>query len=157
MACLGAVLYDPATAVTKATTAAVAMTAFDTTNARITFTAPSNGTVLCKIRVAQKGATSNPNVLLGVLDGATVRGRQAAVCGRQGGSNSLAGHETVSLITGLTGGNSYTFDAAYGCEFGVAATNLGYGGPNNATANDAWGGAQLRDLGDPEPSRRCPL
>ena len=32
-----------------------------------------------------------------------------------------------------------TWDAAYGVETAVAATGLKYGGPNNATANDAFG------------------
>jgi len=38
MALLAGVAYDPAAAVTKATSAALAMTAFDTTNLRVTFT-----------------------------------------------------------------------------------------------------------------------
>jgi hypothetical protein len=40
MALLAGVAYDPAAAVTKATSAALAMTAFDTTNLRVTFTGP---------------------------------------------------------------------------------------------------------------------
>lgn len=140
MACLGAVLYDPAAAVSKSTAAATAMAAFDTTNARLTFTCPANGTVLVKLRVGAKGATSAPNVFLGVLDGATVRGRQAAIAGRgTNTANFIAGRESVFLVTGLTPGNSYTFDAAWGCEFGVASSVLFYGGPNNTTANDAGG------------------
>jgi hypothetical protein len=50
MALLAGVAYDPAAAVTKATSAALAMTAFDTTNLRVTFTAPANGKVLVRIR-----------------------------------------------------------------------------------------------------------
>jgi hypothetical protein len=139
LACLGSVLYDPTTLATGATTAALAMTAFDTTNARITFTAPSNGTVLVKIRVAEKGAATNPSTLLGVLDGATVRGRLAPLMGRQFGTNTLSQHESVALVTGLTAGQSYTWDAAYGVEFAVAATQFGWGGPNDTTASNAYG------------------
>lgn len=116
------------------------MTALDTTNARITFTAPANGNVLVRIQVSQKGATTNPMVLLGVLDGATVKGRQACAAGRQSGSAGLMRHAASFLVTGLTAGQSYTWDAAYGVEFAVASTQLGWGGPNNTTANDAYGG-----------------
>lgn len=140
MACLGAALYDPATLATKSMAAALAMTAFDTTNARVTFTAPTNGSVLVKIRVASKGAAGTPRMLLGVLEGSTVRGRVAAVAPiRTGGSSTLRVWEGIFVVTGLTAGNSYTWDAAYGNEFGVASYLLGYGGPNNATASDAYG------------------
>jgi hypothetical protein len=139
MACLGVVNYDPTTAVAKSTAAATAMTAFDTTNARLTFTAPTNGKVLVRIRCPGKGATSNAIILFGVLDGSTVRGRSMAIGGKQAGSAILQQHEAVFLVTGLTGGNSYTFDAAYGVEFGVASTNLNYGGPNDATSSNASG------------------
>jgi hypothetical protein len=139
MALLGAVTYDPAAAATASTAAAAAMTALDTTNLRLTFTCPASGKVFVRVRVAQKGATANPNVFLGVLDGATVRGRQSSIMGRLPGSATLCAHESSFLVTGLTGGTSYTWDAAYGCEFGVASTTIGWGGPNNATASDAYG------------------
>lgn len=140
MACLGAVLYDPAGLVSKAVTAAgLAMTAFDTTNARITFTAPANGIVLCRVRVAQTGAATEPMIFLGALEGATIRGRQAPMSGRQNGATQKRGREAVFPVTGLTPGNSYTFDAAYGLEFGVASANLVYGGPNDTTTNNAAG------------------
>jgi hypothetical protein len=82
-----------------------------------------------------------PQVLLGVLDGATVKGRQVA----QGSLPGTAVATTnVSLwaefLVTVTGNTSYTWDAAYGVETVVAATNIHYGGPNNTTANDAWGG-----------------
>ena len=76
MACLGAVLYDPASIATGTLSALKAMTAMDTTNARITFTAPANGKVLVKIRAACKGSTIAGAYLFGVLDGSTVRGRR---------------------------------------------------------------------------------
>ena len=141
MALLGAKAYDPGTAATAATTSLLAMTAFDTTNLRITFTAPANGIVLARIRVAQKGATSNPTTLLGILDGATVKGRQSPLQGRQSGSAGLAIHEASFLVTGLTPSSSYTWDAAYGVETVVAATQFGWGGPNDTTANNAYGAA----------------
>lgn len=141
MACLGAVLYDPATAATASTATAIAMTAFDTTNARVTFTAPANGIVLVKIRAARKGSSTNlAQVLLGVLNGIVVLGRQAPVApGRGAAAATLVQSEAALLVTGLAAGVSYAFDAAYGVETVVAATQFGWGGPNNATASDAYG------------------
>ncbi len=140
MACLGSVLYDPATAATASTATAIAMTAFDTTNARITFTAPSNGIVLVKLRVALKGSTASVMTLLGVLEGTTVRGRQSPINSVRGGSSStLRGHEVVFPVTGLTPSASYSFDAAYCVETLLASTQYGWGGPNDTTASNAYG------------------
>lgn len=142
MALLAGTLYDPAAAVTKATTAAQAMTAMDTTNLRLTFTAPANGAVLVHMAGVIHGATTFPQVLLGVLDGSTVRGR--AVPGGSLGGTALATTflqiEAYFLVTGLTPGSSYTWDAAYGVETLVASTGIKYGGPNDTTANNAFGG-----------------
>lgn len=118
------------------------MTAFDTTNARITFTAPSNGSVLVRLRVADKGSVSKPTVLLGVLDGTTVRARQtpiSCIAGQGGVATPLIQYEIVSLVTGLTGGNSYTWDAAYGVQVAQASSNFGWGGPNDTTTTNAYG------------------
>jgi hypothetical protein len=141
MALLAGVHYDPAVAVSKATTAALAMTALDTTNLRLVFTVPSTGRVLVRLAGVLHGATTLPQILLGVLEGATVRGKNAPMLG--GGNiaaTSLVKAESVFLVTGLTPAASLTWDAAYGVETVVAATGLKYGGPNNTTANDAFGG-----------------
>lgn len=141
MACLGAVNYDPAVAVSKATSSLLAMTAFDTTNARITFTAPASGRVLVRIRCAIEGATTFPQILLGVLEGATVVGRQAPMC--VVGATALATTrlvcEALFVVTGI-GAGSHVYDAAYGVEVLLAATNIKYGGPNDTTTDNAWGG-----------------
>lgn len=141
MACLGAVLYDPGTAATASTASLLAMTAFDTTNARITFTAPANGNVLVKLRVTNRLSTTKPGILLGVLDGSTVRARQTPIVSTAGGgsSNLTTSYEIVSLVTGLTPGNSYTWDAAYGVQVLQTSSVFGWGGPNDATANNAYG------------------
>ena len=142
MACLGAINYDPATAVSKATTAALAMTALDTSNLRLTFTVPTSGRVLVRLRGVLHGATTFPQILLGVLEGATVRGRAAPVGGLTGtaAATTFLPVEAVFCVTGLTPAASLTWDAAYGVETLIASTGLKYGGPNNATANDAFGG-----------------
>lgn len=134
--------YDPATAVTKATTSLLAMTAMDTTNLRLTFTAPASGKVLARVRTGDQGSSTHGEILLGVLDGATVRARgNAAGYLTQHDQASAYRHlELRSLVTGLTPTTSYTWDAAYGVEVVAAGGGIKYGGPNNASADDAWGG-----------------
>lgn len=142
MGLLAEVNYDPATAVSKATTAALALTALDTTNLRLTFTVPASGKVEVRLKGVLHGATTFPQILLGVLEGSTVRGRQAPDGGVTG-TNLATTFLPVSCcfcVTGLTPGASLTWDAAYGVETPVAATGLKYGGPNDATANNAFGG-----------------
>lgn len=142
MTLLAGTLYDPSTAVSKATTAALAMTAIDTTNLRLTFTAPASGKVLVRLQGTLHGAATFPQIQLGVLEGSTVKGR-VTPAGWVNGNLAATTFLTVEglfLVTGLSAGTSYTWDAAYGVETLVASTGLKYGGPNNATANDAWGG-----------------
>ncbi len=141
MSLLGAKLYDPAAAVSKATTAALAMTALDTTNLRINFTVPANGAVLVRLQGTLHGATTFPQILLGVLEGSTVKGR-VAPAGLPNGNLAATTFLTVEgvfVVPGLTPAASLTWDAAYGVETLVASTGLKYGGPNNTTANDAFG------------------
>ncbi len=141
-ACLGAKMYDPATAVNKVCTSAIAMTAIDTTNLRITFTAPTSGHVLVRMIANVHGATTFPQILLGAMSGATVVGSVSPLGGLKTTAVATAqlALEGCFLVDGLTGGNSYSYDAAYGVETLIASTGLKYGGPNNAITNDAWGG-----------------
>ena len=141
MAILGAATYDPAVAVTKATSALLAMTALDTTNLRLTFTVPSTGRVTVRLQGTLHGAATFPQIHLGVLEGSTVRGRVAPagmVNGNLAATTFLT-VETLFTVSGLTPAASLTWDAAYGVETIVAATGLKYGGPNDATANNAFG------------------
>ena len=141
MALLTSTLYDPAVAVTKATTAALAMTALDTTNLRLTFTVPSTGKVLVRQRCGVHGATTFPQMLFGVMDGATVVTRVAPMINLSTAvATTLAVAESTYTVAGLTPAASVTWDAAYGVETLVAATGIKYGGPNDATANNAFGG-----------------
>lgn len=142
---LAGVNYDPGTAVSKATSSLLAMTAFDTTNLRLTFTAPANGCVLVRIRCTLLGATTFPTILLGVLEGSTVKGRVSPIGGLPGTAlaTTRATQEALFVVSGLTPGNSYTWDAAYGVEVVLASTNIKYGGPNDASGGDAWGGLQF--------------
>jgi len=141
MACLGAKLYDPAVAVTKATTALLAMTALDTTNLRIAFTVPASGRVLVRIQCVVHGATTMPTILLGVLEGSTVIARVSPIGGLKNTAVATAHvtQEASFVVEGLTPSAAKTWDAAYGVETLVAATGIKYGGPNNTTANDAFG------------------
>lgn len=141
-ACLGAILYDPSTAVSKSTASLIAMTAIDTANLRITFTAPASGKVLVRLRAPVHGATTFPQILLGVLDGSTVKGRVAPAGGLKTTAlaTSQLALEGEFLVSGLTPGTSYTWDAAYAVQVAITSTGLKYGGPNNTTTDDAWGG-----------------
>lgn len=136
-------LYDPATLTTKATTSLLAMTAMDTTNLRHTFDAPSSGKVLWRICTVAHGNGTWGQMMLGILESTTVRARTAPVVGSPQ-SASVGGaaivHEASGVISGLTPGNSYTFDAAYGVEIVSGGGGLKYGGPDNTTSNDAVGG-----------------
>jgi hypothetical protein len=141
---LGGKMYDPSSAVQKATSSLLAMTALDTTNLRITFTAPTSGNVLVTMQGTVEGATTTPSINFGVLETATVRARTIPI----GGPRDLGGTQATShcpyrgeaVVTGLVAGNSYTWDAAYGVDRVIASTNLNYGGPDNTVADDAWGG-----------------
>ena len=141
MACLAYRLYDPAVAVTRATTSLLAMTALDTTNLRNVFTAPPSGRVLVRMQGVVHGATTSPQMLWGVLDGATVRGRQAPKLNAVNmTAASLVVAEACFLVGGLTPSQQYTWDAAYAVETVVASTAIKYGGPNDTTGNNAFGG-----------------
>lgn len=142
MGLLAGVHYDPATAASKATSALLAITALDTTNLRLSFTAPANGAVMVRIRGVLSGATTFPDILFGVLSGATVVARQCPIgaIGGQAATTTGVTQEALFTVTGLTPGASETWDASYGVEILLAATAIRYGGPNNTTANDAWGG-----------------
>lgn len=141
MSCLGSKVYDPATAVNKVTTAALAMTALDTTNLRIVFTVPASGRVFVRLMGTVHGATTFPTILLGVLEGATVIARVCPIGGLKttAVATAMVTQEATFVIEGLTPSQQKTWDAAYGVETLVASTGLKYGGPNNATANDAFG------------------
>lgn len=139
---LGVKLYDPAVAVSKATTSLLAMTALDTTNLRIAFTVPDSGAVFVRLNGTLHGATTFPQVVLGILQSATVKFRAAPIGGLRAtalATTQLA-IESSGLVTGLTPGAALTWDAAYGVEVVVASTGLKYGGPNDTTGNDAFGG-----------------
>lgn len=149
MSLLGARLYDPAVAVTKDTSALLAMTALDTTNLRLTVTVPSHGMLRVCLKGRVHGATTFPAILLGVLSGSTVMGRISPrqYLGSTAVATSLVGVVADFIIPNLTPG-PITLDAAYGVETLVAATALKYGGPNDTTANNAFG-AFMFEIYDP--------
>lgn len=140
MACLGNVLYDPGTAVTKGT-AASAMAAFDTTNARIVFTVPASGKVLVRVQCVVHGATTFSTILLGVMEGATVKGRLCPVGGLKttAVATAMVAQEASFVVSGLTPSAELTWDAAWGIETFVASSLIKYGGPDSSTANNAFG------------------
>lgn len=148
---LGAALYDPAVAVSKATSSLLAMTALDTTNLRLTVTVPAHGIVRFRMRTMVTGATTVPTVLLGVMNSTTVVGRVSPMY-EPATANAVTQNFTLDAeftATGLTPGST-SFDAAYAVQVVVASTNIKYGGPNNATGGNAWG-AFVFEAWDPRP------
>jgi hypothetical protein len=116
------------------------MNAFDTTNLRLSFTARSN-LVLVRMRTNLSGATTMPQVLLGVLDGSTVKGRQVPLGALPGTALATTNIPLVAeFVVTTTSGTAYNWDAAGSVQTPIAATNIHYGGPNNTGSNNAWGG-----------------
>lgn len=140
---LASKLYDPAAAVTKSTAALLAMTALDTTNLRLSgWAVPANGSVMVRLNGTIHGATTYPQILLGVLEGSTLRGRVSprAVVGGVAAITTRQDVEALFVVSGLTPGATPAWDAAYAVESLVASTGLKYGGPNDTTADNAFGG-----------------
>lgn len=146
MGSLAVKLYDPAAAVTKATSALLAMTVLDTVNLRNTFTVPVNGRVLVHLRGCIHGATTFPQILLGVSTSAGVvvaRKAPQMVLGGTALATTMVDVSAVFVVPALTPGASLIWDATYGVETIVAGTGIKYGGPNNALGNDAFGAFQF--------------
>lgn len=149
---LGAKLYDPAVAVSKSTASLLAMTAFDTTNLRVAVTVPAHGMVYVRIMGgAVTGATTVPTLFLGVMNGSTVLARITPqdFPGTMNAATQSCPLYAECVITGLTPG-AMNLDLAYGVEVVVASTNIKYGGPNDTTTNNAWGGISFQ-VWDPQP------
>lgn len=135
MALIKAVNYDPPSVVQKAATATLPMTALDTTNLRIVFTAPASGKVLVRLVTVEGGSTNVPSILLGVLSGTQVVARAwTSTVGYKAAGWHWIKHEAAITVSGLTPATSYTWDAAYGVPNGVGGAFLQYGGANGAGA-----------------------
>jgi hypothetical protein len=138
--------YDPAVAVVKSTAALLAMTAVDTAQLRASFVAPANGNVLVRLQGTLHGGSATPwfpQILLGVMSGSTIVKRVAPAglpVGTLQAATTMVTVEGLFVVTGLTPGAALTWDAAYGVETLATGSGLKYGGPNDATANNAFGG-----------------
>jgi hypothetical protein len=148
---LKAALYDPAVAVSKATSALLAMTAFDTANLRLAITVPAHGMVRFRMRCMIVGATTVPTILLGVMNGVTVIGRVTPLYTPVTANAATQGFlcDAEFTVTGLAPG-AMNCDAAYAVQVIVAATNIKYGGPNTNAGANAWG-AFVFEAWDPQP------
>jgi hypothetical protein len=140
---LGGVFYDPASAATKSTQSLLAMTAMDTSNLRLTVTAPASGKIMWRVRTQFHGSTTVSAPLLGVLESSTVVARVAPVLSviDSLAATSCMACEASGVITGVSAG-SHTYDAAYAVQVvsGTGGAGLKHGGPDNTTTNDAFGG-----------------
>lgn len=143
MGLLAGVCYDPATVATAATSSLLAMTALDTTNLTVSFTAPANGCVIVKMTTVLAGSAATPQILLGVMEhsgGAVVARKvpQAAVQGTGVGTTIHVPISAVFPVTGLSAG-THTWDAGYAVQVVQASSAVKWGGPDNTTTNDAFG------------------
>lgn len=128
------------------------MAAFDTTNARIAFVVPPSGCVRVVIQCTLHGAATYSQIMLGCLEGSTLRGRVTPIGSLNGTAlaTTMMTQNVDYVVSGLTPGASVNWDAAWGIETFVASSLIKYGGPNDTTANNAFG-ALVFQLWDPAP------
>lgn len=139
---MAAINYDPATAVSKTAASLIAMTAFDTTNLRATFTVPASGAVTARLKVCAWNSGGNPpTFLLGILEGTTIIVRVSPSGGNVGviATTLYTTQEMTATIRGLNPGDIKFWDAAYSTENVPGSDAIRYGGPDNAVASDAYG------------------
>lgn len=154
---LGAKNYDPGSAVTKATSSLLAMTAFDTTNLRLTVTVPAHGFLRFKIACAHYGPGGGASgkvasIFLGVLTSTgtiVFRAVPFSTPNTADVVNKSTGVFVDVVVGGLSAGST-AFDAAYAVQVVQGSAALKYGGPDDATGNDAWGGFCF-EIYDPQP------
>jgi hypothetical protein len=146
MSLLAAKNYDPATAVTVSLSTLTAMTALDTTNLRLNFTAPVSGNVLVRMKCGLY-VTSYPvpALLFGVMEGATIkaRGIPMGLFTNYSSGASYWGLEWTVAITGLTAGAPLTWDAAMAVKYSGSSATLRYGGPSDTNIASAFGAFQF--------------
>jgi hypothetical protein len=133
-------LYNPAAVVSKATDTVLDMVELDTANLRNNFVMPANGLVMVKLKGVVTGATTFPGIKLGIRDtGVNLLRMTPMGASMQAQATTLMAQECSAVISGIAG-TTYNWDATYGVENVVASTNLKYGGPNDASGADAYGG-----------------
>lgn len=98
---IGSTYYDPNSVATY-TMSSATIAAVDTTNLRVTFTAPPSGNILVKYGAWMTG--NQPDI--GVLESSTIRAITLGI-------NGASPNQGSKKITGLTPGSSYTYDLAY--------------------------------------------
>lgn len=138
MSLLGAVYYNPTTRVGVQPLAVTGLTAIDTSNLRISFTAPATGRVMVRMQAAIVRADTGyaPNQFVGVLRGSTNLGVTLPfVSGDQflSGSTLLRTWTAAMPVTGLTAGSAQTWDAAIQCTVANGSGGIFYGGGNTAS------------------------
>jgi hypothetical protein len=79
------------------------------------------------------------------MNGASVVARVAPIGGLKttAVATAMVTQEATFVVPGLTPAASLTWDAAWGIETFVASSLIKYGGPDNATVNNAFGALQF--------------
>jgi hypothetical protein len=97
------------------------------------------------------GTTTFPQLLMGILESTTVIARVPPKYNVANvAATSLVRGEVEFTIGGLTPGASLTWDVAMSVETAVASSGIKCGGPNDTTANNAFG-AFIYELWDVDP------
>ena len=152
MQLIDSVLYDPGTAASHSAATQIAMTAFDTTNLRLSFTVPHHGIVRVVLDTIFLGGASSPMILLGVLESTTVVARKAANTMFTNNTAHYGRLQADFIVSGLTPGPA-VWDAAYSVQVAVTSAIIKYGGANDAGANTGLGGFSF-EVWDPKPTGR---
>ncbi len=119
---LASAYYNPSGGTVSKTTTST-LTAIDTTNLRATFTAPASGNVIVKVGIGRCNP-NNCNPHLGVLDGSTTKG--TAIMAPSNGEAVRPAYASFK-ITGLTPGNTYSYDLAIVDSNAISHATFQYG------------------------------
>jgi hypothetical protein len=117
--------------VTTYATSSATLTAMDTTNLTISFTAPASGDVLVRL-TADASVPTNIAVMWGLLDHTShsLVGNAVAYVTT---SNLGSSYSVALLITGLSSGTSYQYDWAQGLNV-TGTQGLTFGGGTGSTS-----------------------
>ncbi len=126
-------VYNPGTAETKSTSSGTFVDA-DATNLKVTFTAPSSGKVLIRVSAVADNSGSAVEQYWNLRDaGGDVAGTAAGVW--QG--PELGRPAFVTIVTGLTPGNSYTYKLGFR-RVGTGTAYIYIGGDYGAFVMEVW-------------------
>lgn len=144
MSILKLVNYAPSTG-TNLNATSTTNAAVDSTNLTFTFNAPASGNVVVMmsglIVLADSSVNAYVTKLLLTTHGGTTQVPNSSVHGFQsvnndGSNRSLLSNTFLFYVTGLTGGNSYSWDLSYVAQNVASNATINYGASVVANANE---------------------